>query len=307
MKHSYRTVLVAVVIWLAATPADLARGTHPRMPFLPAGLTSKLDPFTTPAARRYLSGRAGEIDAAVYDLKSGRTYCYRPWAREDAASVMKVDILATLLAELQAAHRVLSGEALDLATTMIENSDNDAAQDLWDQEGGAEAVARFDARIAMLDTTPGAFGAWGLSETTACDQVTLLRQLAFPNLILTTASRERALLLMSAVEPDQRWGITSGPPVHAAVAVKNGWLPVTNGWQINSDGYVHGNGRNYVVSVMTSGSPTEAYGIETIETLSRFIWRDLAPGRLTSTPSGESLEPSQCRYERYMYCAVLQG
>ena len=163
------------------------------------------------------------------------------------------------------------------------------------QEGGAEAVARFDARIGMLDTTPDAFGAWGLSETTACDQVTLLRQLAFPNLILTTASRERALLLMSAVEPDQRWGVTSGPPVHAAVAVKNGWLPVSNGWQINSDGYVHGDGRNYVVSVMTSGNPTEAYGIETIETLSRFIWRDLAPGRLTSTPSGESLEPSECR------------
>ena len=83
---------------------------------------------------------------------------------------------------------------------------------------------------------------------------------------------------MFGVEPGQRWGVSAGVPAGVAVAIKNGWLPVEKTWQINSDGYVHGNGRNYVVSVLTADNPSERYGIDTIEGLSARLWRNLKPG-----------------------------
>jgi beta-lactamase class A len=305
-------VLVGLVLatTIAGSFAEVVRGAAPQ--HLPRGSTtttttsSAADPFTTPAVRRFLAGRQGKISAAVYDWNTGRTYCYRRNASEQTASVIKVDILATLLAEAQRAHRVLTVGERALAVSMIEHSDNHAAQALWNDVGGANAVARFDARIGMLDTTPNPLGYWGLSTTTACDQVTLLRRLAYPNPILATTSRSRARALMSEVEPDQRWGITAGVPPAVRVAVKNGWLPVADGWQINSDGIVHGRGRRYVVSIMTAENPSQEYGIETIEALSRSLWHALAlhPGRIGPATS---LEPSDCPKKTLTYCEVLNG
>jgi beta-lactamase class A len=242
---------------------------------LAAGQAAAGDPFSSPALGRYLAGREGDIDAAVYDAETGTTYCYHPALMQDTASIVKVDILATLLAEAQAAHRSLSATEGGLAGSMIEDSDNDAASDLWQDEGGASAVARFDARLGLRNTTPNF--AWGLTSTTACDQVVLLRAIAYPDAVLMPASRSYELELMSQVVPGQRWGIPDGVPAGVPVAVKNGWLAVGDGWQINSDAYVHGGGRDYVVSVMTRGDPTEGYGIDTIGRISAYLWRDLAP------------------------------
>jgi hypothetical protein len=62
------------------------------------------------------------------------------------------------------------------------------------------------------------------------------------------------------------------------VALKNGWLPNESGiWQVNSIGYVNGDGRDYVIAVLTDGSSNEAAGIDTIEDLSTLIWQALAP------------------------------
>jgi hypothetical protein len=62
------------------------------------------------------------------------------------------------------------------------------------------------------------------------------------------------------------------------VALKNGWVPIVGGnWQINSIGYVNGEGRSYLVSVLTNENPTEGYGIATIGGMSRIIWARLAP------------------------------
>ncbi len=48
---------------------------------------------------------------------------------------------------------------------------------------------------------------------------------------------------------------------------------------MNSIGYVHGDGRDYLVAVLTDGNATEAQGIDTIESLSDLIWENLAPAR----------------------------
>ena len=108
--------------------------------------------------------------------------------------------------------------------------------------------------------------AWGLTTTTAADQVTLLDRLAEPNEVRSTsASRRRTHCdLMEHVTPSQAWGVSAGVGAGATVALKNGWLPVSSGWAVNSIGWIHGDGRDYILAVLTADQPTEQTGIATI-------------------------------------------
>ena len=231
------------------------------------------NPFAGAALRGYLAHRAGTITAAVYDENSGTTYLYRPGVREQTASIIKVDILATLLHQRQGSGG-LSDETSDIAQGMIEASDNDDATDLWDQEGGARAVHAFDEQVGMSQTTPNT--AWGLTTTTPRDQLKLLRVVMLPNHLLTLASREYEYELMRHVIPFDRWGVSAGLGPGAAVALKNGWLPFPGSdWHVNSIGSVVGSGRRYLIAVMTDRDPTEAYGIATIERISAAVWHVL--------------------------------
>jgi HAMP domain-containing protein len=292
-----RVGLTALALLLAGGALALAASLRRRAPSSPllrsASTTAQLattstpvplpppDPFTTSAMRRFLARRGGNITAAVYDVASNTTYLYHPGDREQTASIVKVDILATLLAQAQAHHEPLDSSDQAIAAGMIQESDNDDATDLWEQEGGAGAVAAFDARLDMTQTTPNL--AWGLTETTPRDQLRLLRHIALPNTVLHYAYRESELYLMEHVIAEDYWGITAGPPSGATVAVKNGWLPIPGGWQINSIGMIRGRHRFYLLAVMTNGNPTEGYGIDTIEGISQIVWAQL---RRRSTPTG---------------------
>jgi hypothetical protein len=115
---------------------------------------------------------------------------------------------------------------------------------------------------------------WGLTTTTALDEVRLISEFAYPSPVLSDASRHYGLSLLENVEADQRWGISGGVPASTTVALKNGWLPLgRSNWQIDSIGWVFGNGRNYVLAVLTEDNPTQAYGIATIETIARYVYR----------------------------------
>jgi beta-lactamase class A len=234
------------------------------------------DPFASSPLRNYLGHRAGNITAAVYDVTSGTTYLYRPHVHEHTASIVKVDILATLLHQAQARGAELSPAQRGLAVPMIEMSDNDAAEQLWEQAGGSAAVRAFDQRAGIDDTTPNVNGYWGLTWTTAHDQVDLLRYVMLPNQLLDLAARAYEYELMGHVIADQRWGISAGVGPGAKVAIKNGWLPLTpTDWQVNSIGSVVGSGRDYLIAVLTKENPTEDDGIATIQHISAVAWRTL--------------------------------
>jgi beta-lactamase class A len=244
---------------------------------------SQADPFARTSLRGYLAHRAGNITAAAYDVNTGTTYLYRPHIREHTASIVKVDILATLLAQTQARRARLSPAQRAVAQAMIEISDNDAAQSLWDQEGGSAAVGAFDQRAGIDDTTPNP-DHWGLTWTTASDQVDLLRRVMLPNAVLDLASRAYEYELMRHVIPSQRWGVAAGLGPGAAAALKNGWLPLTPAdWQVNSIGSIAGSGRHYLLAVLTNRDPTEAYGIATIEHISATVWRTLERRELSGS------------------------
>jgi beta-lactamase class A len=237
------------------------------------------DPLRSPALRSYLAARSGSISVAVLDLDSGQRWLYHPSERAVTASIVKVDILETLLEHAQAEHEPLSGFEMDVATGMIEDSDNDDATELWDGDDGSSGIGAYNEQAGLRQTELNTGGYWGLSTTSASDQVQLLRQLVGRHGLLDGASRRYALELMEGVTPDQDWGVSGGVPAGVTVALKNGWLPNGDGWEINSVGYVHGDGRAYLIAVLTSDDPSEGYGIDTIGEISSDVWRGLAPAR----------------------------
>jgi hypothetical protein len=240
------------------------------------------------AAASYVSSRAGIVLAAVYDLRTGQTWHLGQGQPQDEGSVVKLDVLETLLAERGRSGTGLSATDRTLAGQMIEDSDNDAATSLWYEVGGPGSIRSFNSAAGLADTMPSScvncpgfpWPGWGLTTTIPGDQLALLRALVEPNSLLTSAERSYALSLMENVVPDQRWGVSGGVPARATVALKNGWLPLDqadNDWQINSVGWISGSGRDYLMAVLTTGNPTEQYGIDTIGQLAAMVWNDLDP------------------------------
>jgi len=260
-----------------SSPASSSRAAQ-------AAAAGHRDPFGT-AAASYLSGRAGTVLAAVYDLRTGRSWHLGQGPPQAEASIVKLDVLETLLAErAQGDGTGLSASDRTLAGQMIEDSDNDAATSLWYAVGGAASIRSFNARVGLTHTAPSscvvcpgfAWPGWGLTTTTPDDQIALLRQLVTPSSVLPRAAREYALSLMEDVTPSQRWGVSGGVPAQVTVALKNGWLPLHgtgSDWQINSVGWISGGGRNYLMAVLSTGSPSEQYGINTIDALAATVWQ----------------------------------
>lgn len=238
------------------------------------------------AAASYISTRTGAVLAAVYDTATGQTWHLGRGRPQAEASIVKLDILETLLVQRGGSRTGLSAADQALAQQMIEDSDNAAATSLWDAVGGAADIRAFNASAGLAETTPSScvqcpgfpWPGWGLTTTTPTDRLSLLRDLVEPNALLTSGERSYALSLMQNVTPSQRWGISGGVPRQASVALKNGWLPLNStstDWQINSIGSISGRGRDYLMAVLTSGNPTEQYGIDTIDGLAAMVWKGM--------------------------------
>jgi beta-lactamase class A len=277
--------IVGAVAWFITVPgsgAQVSRGAT-RSPQA-AATQEHRDPFGT-AAVSYLSRRTGTVLAAVYDVRTGQTWRLGQGRPQAEASVVKLDVLETLLAE-RGGDGGLSASDQSLARQMIEDSDNAAATSLWYEVGSATRIRLFNAEAGLTQTTPSScvvcagfsWPGWGLSTTTPADQIALLRKLITPSSLLTDAERDYALSLLENVTPSQRWGVSGGVPAHVTVALKNGWLPlagVDSDWQINSVGWISGGGRNYLTAVLVAGNPTEQYGIDTIDQLAAMVWQHM--------------------------------
>jgi beta-lactamase class A len=236
------------------------------------------DPFSA-AVTGYLTGRAGTVSAAIYDVNTGQTWTLGTGTPQATGSLVKVDILQALLARRPSG---LAAADQARARSMIENNNNAPATTLWNQAGRAAGLGAYNASVGLQRTTPSTclvcagFGwpGWGLTTTTPADQLLLLRAL-INGPLLSPAGRGYALSLMENVEPDQRWGVSAGVPPGVRVALKSAWVPLTladTDWQINSEGWISGDGRDYLVAILTTGNPDEQYGIATINTVSAMLW-----------------------------------
>ena len=257
------------------SPSASARSTPTR----PLTAARHPDPLAG-AADSYVSQRTGTVLAAVYDVQTGQIWNLGQGRPQPAASVVKLDILEALLAQRSSG---LSAADRPLAQLMIEDSDNDAATSLWYASGGAAGLRAYNEAAGLTGTTPSscvectgfAWPGWGLTTTVPDDQITLLKELIAPGTLLTSAERSYALSLLENITPSQRWGVCGGVPAQVTVALKNGWLPLDaadTDWQINSVGWIYGDGSDYLMAVLSTGNPTEQYGIDTIDQLAALVW-----------------------------------
>lgn len=206
-----------------------------------------------------------EVSTAVLDLDSGESAGYGEGSF-DTASIVKVDILAALLLQAQDEGRQLTGQEKSYATAMIEYSDNTSASALWRAIGKADGLDAANRRLGLTHTEGGDGMLWGLTQTTAADQLTLLQQVFGDDSELTEDSQAYAQGLMERIASGQRWGV-SAVADGSEWALKNGWLArsATGLWDINSIGRVTVDGHDYLVAVLSKGNSTKERGVSMVE------------------------------------------
>jgi beta-lactamase class A len=205
------------------------------------------------------------VAIAVDDLSNGQFASYDGNQEFVTASIVKVDILATLLYQMQQQHSQLSSGEQSLATTMIENSDNDAATALYYDAGDSGGIDTANRAFGLTATTVGTGGYWGLTTTTPDDQIRLLGQVFTSQTILAPSSQAYIQGLMSQVESDQAWGVPSAADSGTSFAVKNGWLPDPALWEVNSIGEVTHEGQRMLIAVLSSDNDDYGDGISLIQ------------------------------------------
>ncbi|WP_433781335.1 serine hydrolase [Actinomycetospora sp. CA-101289] len=286
-----RVLVLALVLGavVATATADLAAPPTPPTP--PVGAPRVSAPallVPPPADPSLVTGRAtAEIDGlvggdsparvsvATVDVATGRSFGYAPDTALRTASVVKLDILQTLLLQNQEEGSLPSGEAQELATRMMQQSDNDAASTLWEDVGGIPAIAAANRRLGLDGTELDDH--WGVSTTSATDQLALLAALDAPT-PLDPDARAFARDLMTHVADDQRWGVSAAADPGTTPALKNGWMPVGDeGWVVGSVGRITVGGRPVLLAVLTEGRPSKEAGVRLVESLSR-----IATGAVTA-------------------------
>ena len=234
-------------------------------------------PFDSATLRRavdaYIQKRPGKAGVMVTDLRTGMSFGENEKGRFVSASIMKVDILSSLLLQRQRDGRGLTGGERALAGTMIRQSDNSAANALYSAAGDGPGVADTNKTFGLRHTKPF-HTSWGSSLTSPADQVRLLTNLASDASPLEPRARRYVLGLMGSVLDEQAWGISAAARPGEKVALKNGWTPVRHqghGWTINSIGRITGHDHDFLIAVCSGDSPTMGAGVSTVEHIAEMV------------------------------------
>ncbi|MDK1473502.1 serine hydrolase [Streptomyces sp. 549] len=217
----------------------------------------------------------GRLSAAACDLAGGPVARWGAPGRFITASTVKVGIAAALLLAAQDDRRRLTPDERAAVGAMLRVSDNDAASALWAQLGGRRGVDAAHRRLGLVETAAAPGGWWGLTRTTADDQLALLRAVFAEPSPLGRQSRRWLGALLGTVAPEQRWGVTAASS--APAEVKNGWVPrsATGLWCVNSVGRIRRDGPEVLVAVLSDGQPSMAVGVAAVEDAARAVVRRL--------------------------------
>ena len=216
-----------------------------------AGLDALSPELASYVARQGSQGST--MGVAIYDLTRNRSYVYNETTTFTLASSAKVYILCAYLDWLERQHRAPSGTEWSEMTRMIEESDNNAAQWLYNRIGQATGQARYLTSIGITDYLGRGYD-WGWAQLSPADMVRILTLLQNGQ-ILSATDREFALSLLGHVELG-RWGVGDTAPRDARVYMKDGWVTGPDGrWAQNSSGIVVVGGETYVISIYTAHLP----------------------------------------------------
>ena len=279
------TVLAAALLfsaaWAVSAPRAASAASSAAPPICRSATRPRLAARLSRGIRSALTGRTSRVGLTVADPRLDLSCALDRTAHFDSASAIKATIISALLYKEHGTGHLTAAQH-ELAWRMITESNNAAASALWDEVGDAGMQRFVDA--AHMSHTLLDDAAWGLSQLTAQDELTLLTLLTTHGPVLSDTSRGYVLWLMSKVIASQRWGVPSGAPADVTVSVKNGWLPdpESRRWHINSIGAFRSLGAyrsrhvDYEIAVLTDGNPSESYGIDTIQAAARVINHDIA-------------------------------
>lgn len=241
-----------------------------------------------------LKGRDGTVSVAVHDTRRGLRCRLGDTLAYDSASIAKVLILQAVLGRAEELGREPTRLETQRMKAMITRSDNTAATALW--QGLSRARLYTVLREAgAQDTILGHDRYWGLTRTTARDQLALLA---------AVSRRTEALNLMGQVVRDQAWGVTAGAPRTVKVHLKNGWLPrATHAWRVHSIGIARpaalaASATDYRIALLSHDNPSMRYGVRTLEGISLVVHRGLSgavaargftpPEKISELPDGSA-------------------
>jgi beta-lactamase class A len=250
---------VAVAAVGAAAPRDHGRGVPSGAGACPVpGTTRTIDQSYRPdmrAAIAYARTRVGDIAFAV--RTRGRFYGYRPDHVEWSASMVKSMMLVAYLDEPWVADRTLDGRDGSLLWPMITESDNDAADQVYEIIGPG-ALYALAARIGMRSFSTQSV--WGETHVTARG---LTKFFLHIDSYVVKRHRGYAMAALSKIVPYERWGVGEVAPRGWKLYFKGGWGSGTG--LIDSQVALLRRGCSRVsVAVLTMNDGSHAYGKATL-------------------------------------------
>jgi beta-lactamase class A len=224
------------------TPAHTPTLAPTATPSGPQGLE-----VLSPELATYANQQGDAMGIAVYDLTRMRQYTYNGDANFILASSSKVYILCAYLDMLEQQGRGPNATERSEMTAMITQSDNNAAQYLFDKLG---RVTGQNAYLQKLGIT-GYIGSgrdWGYAQLSASAMVRMFMLLQTGQ-TLNADDRALALDLLGRVDLG-RWGVGTKAPAGAQVYMKDGWVTGPDDlWYQSSSGIVVTSGETYIISV----------------------------------------------------------
>lgn len=227
-----------------------------------------------------------KLGVAVQDLRSGATWDFRGSLPSQSASMAKPMIVSMALRKARAEklQQPLPAEQAGQAVKAITNSDNDAADALWTWAGARPSYDALAKDLLLKDTHSAVEkDFWSWTWTTPNDQRSFLHQLVKGDTTaLTAAERSYLIDLMGQVQNDQAWGVGAPSSATVKVQLKNGWVQFESTdklWAVNSIGHVVGDGRDYLLTIMTR-TPTFELGREYCNLIGQQVFGILGTGEL---------------------------
>lgn len=224
------------------------------------------------------------LGVAVRDRVSGVDFDFRADYASQSASMAKVMLSVMALRGARAA----GGEA-DFATRThisraLIDSDNDAADALWDAWGRRPAYDETARALGLPPTThpDDTRDFWSWTWTTPSDHRLLMHHLVTGTPALVDGDRRYLLDVMGKTNPEQTWGVGNPRSRQVKVQLKNGWVQfqsTDNLWAVNSVGHVEGGGRDYVACFMCR-VPSFDEGRALLDAIGASVWDALGAGPL---------------------------
>jgi beta-lactamase class A len=263
--------LLSALLAGCTSPIALPAAMSPTNTPLPATATPSPTPSPTPAPwpppsaqplaalstdlAAYAAVQGANMGIAVYDVTRHRAFAYNDTTVFLLASSAKVYIMCSYLDFVEGQQRALRSDEVATLTSMIEESDNNAAQLLYDRMGYDAGQRRYLQKLGIPGYVANPNG-WGWAEESPAAMVHLLG-LLYTGQILTTGDRQLALALMGHIDPQQQMGIGATAPQGATYAMKDGWVPgPDNLWALNSSGIVTAGAETYILAVYTQHQPS---------------------------------------------------